>query len=685
MPGRKKIIYRPYDGSKPIKMSVPDTATEEQIHKKANEVLLQRSLKGVDRESELDSVTRSQSDKLTEEERPEREGLFDYLGEAGEAVLGGVGSVLEKLDQVSGANNIRSRWYDSLVEGHGKSNLKKNYNWTDFDSQKAATGKDIAQELGVTNTALSDVIPSLYSQSGDEWLKLKKGGFLDPTASGVAGVGIDMATDPFFLATQAGVLKNPAKAAKSAYAAMGQEMSGVPRRATRTFIEQKNAIPGERLLKSTAKDWGEKLDVDWLKKFGNSELRNETENLVRKYGDDFNSAAEGVTETANNRIKMAKSILGKDLEKALENRANIEINVDSAVKALDDVWTKLPISAAEEKKQILDLKEMLLDKNMVTSNGKISLKNADYLKTKLQDIATYLPDGKAVNAPDPIRNVRYAAKQSARNLRSEILNSLKEATKNPDLVRRFPEIVKYPKVYELYQRLHAMQRRTGMRSLLDEGKTSGAWFTGGSAESSQAFSNIKRLDKWLKDAGWDNAAAGSAPRDSKTLQSLAEDLGAYKYLGKPSFLPIDTTGKAVARQALGTTLGNVFKGALGGAVGGPAAGLSTFALTSPMTVKAGANLVRNTANYGGYVGARYENQRSRSGRPSFITRLSQKIAGTPYEQRFAEAAQKGEDSVNSEFFKSYLTDPDFQKLYASEQSNKEIDDLMDQELQDEQE
>lgn len=61
--------------------------------------------------------------------------------------------------------------------------------------EKAPTGKRLAQNMGLGETSVSDVLPSLYSDTGDEWLKFKRGGLLDPTASGAAGLGIDVAAD----------------------------------------------------------------------------------------------------------------------------------------------------------------------------------------------------------------------------------------------------------------------------------------------------------------------------------------------------------------------------------------------------------------------------------------------------------------------------------------------------------
>lgn len=63
--------------------------------------------------------------------------------------------------------------------------------------EDAPTGKQIVQRAGVPDTALSDVFPSLYSASGNNWTR--KGGYLDPTASGVAGLGMDIAADPFVI------------------------------------------------------------------------------------------------------------------------------------------------------------------------------------------------------------------------------------------------------------------------------------------------------------------------------------------------------------------------------------------------------------------------------------------------------------------------------------------------------
>lgn len=44
--------------------------------------------------------------------------------------------------------------------------------------------------------SLSDIVPSMFTPSGKEWTKFQKGGFLDPSVRGVAGLVGDVALDP---------------------------------------------------------------------------------------------------------------------------------------------------------------------------------------------------------------------------------------------------------------------------------------------------------------------------------------------------------------------------------------------------------------------------------------------------------------------------------------------------------
>jgi hypothetical protein len=89
---------------------------------------------------------------------------------------------------------------------HGENPIAAFLGQIGHDPDQAPTGKDIAKRAGLGETKLSDVFPSLYAQPGAEQpmggkagrlqsAKPEKGGILDPTASGAAGLGIDLAAD----------------------------------------------------------------------------------------------------------------------------------------------------------------------------------------------------------------------------------------------------------------------------------------------------------------------------------------------------------------------------------------------------------------------------------------------------------------------------------------------------------
>lgn len=65
--------------------------------------------------------------------------------------------------------------------------------FSQYADQNVPDAASIAHRGGVPLTALSDKIPWAFSETG-EGARLKKGGFFDPTAAGVAGAGIDFAT-----------------------------------------------------------------------------------------------------------------------------------------------------------------------------------------------------------------------------------------------------------------------------------------------------------------------------------------------------------------------------------------------------------------------------------------------------------------------------------------------------------
>ena len=117
--------------------------------------------------------------------------IGDYTQGALENVVAPIGTAIDYVGGAPTREAIYKAQKGEGVSGAAEGFLKQ-YGKA---PQEAATGKLIAQEAGVPDTSLSDKLPSLYSKTGDEWFKLQKGGLLDPTASGAAGLGVDIGAD----------------------------------------------------------------------------------------------------------------------------------------------------------------------------------------------------------------------------------------------------------------------------------------------------------------------------------------------------------------------------------------------------------------------------------------------------------------------------------------------------------
>lgn len=100
----------------------------------------------------------------------------------------------EQFDKVAGAPT-RAGLMETVKTGDlWKGTQAAGEQLSKFDSRSAPSGKDIAKELGFSETSMSDVAPNAYDEEG-RGFRLKKGGLLDPSASGAAGLGIEMGAD----------------------------------------------------------------------------------------------------------------------------------------------------------------------------------------------------------------------------------------------------------------------------------------------------------------------------------------------------------------------------------------------------------------------------------------------------------------------------------------------------------
>lgn len=205
------------------------------------------------------------------------------LNRVGSSVLNGISKASDFVDKYSGAP-VREG-IGALQSGKGLLGaVRSGMDQFGADPHSAPSGKEIAQKAGIPDTALSSVIPGAYSKEGIDPVKLamslatrgrvspgqlkpQAGGLLDPTASGAAGLGISMASDPTSYipgkaigglaklgVEGAAAIKNPVVKAASgllsragnlgnaAFAKVGSELSGVPKDAVRAYIDRTHHI-----------------------------------------------------------------------------------------------------------------------------------------------------------------------------------------------------------------------------------------------------------------------------------------------------------------------------------------------------------------------------------------------------------------------------------------------------------
>lgn len=148
----------------------------------------------------------------------EDESLFDkgagLVKDAGVGLLENVVAPVGRfVDRYTGAPTRAGT--EELIQGRGIGSALSRYG-KQFgeDPELAPTGKKLAQEMGAGETSLSSKLPGLYSDTGNEWTKLKRGGLLDPTASGAAGLGLDMGLDVTNLIPVGAIVKGAGKLAK---------------------------------------------------------------------------------------------------------------------------------------------------------------------------------------------------------------------------------------------------------------------------------------------------------------------------------------------------------------------------------------------------------------------------------------------------------------------------------------
>jgi hypothetical protein len=267
-------------------------------------------------------------------------------------------------------------------------------------------------------------------------------------------------------------------------------------------------------------------------------------NAMAKASDnDSQEMADQLRQKLNSKIQQKRMGLNEQISKTLEARKGQFVDptsvLDELEKAKGQLNTKL---RGPEIQEIDDLAKKVKE---LAPEGSLSLKDAHDLKEYLQDLAegSYQKGGQVFQVGD---KTARAAKGAAAKVRLLVNDAAPEvASANNQLA-------------ELRGISNVMNK-----NILAEGKTAASLYAAGSGGNAANAKVLKRL----------GAATG------EDMLGEAEKLAAARTFGKPSLLPVDTTGKSLTRMGVAGVGGYLMGGVPGAVV--------MEGLASPAALKAG--------------------------------------------------------------------------------------------------
>lgn len=460
----------------------------------------------------LENMSDADIDRLVlEKSNNHAKSLGDYAADTGNFLLENVvAPVGRTIDRFTGAPTRTA--LQAGIQGHNP--IIAFASQFGRDPSLAPTGKEIASGLGVPETSLSDIAPSLYSVSG-EGLPLKKGGIFDPTASGTAGLGIDIAADVGNFV--------PAEAISSVLGKATSRVSKGTGKAVKFVASQLSGIP-EKDIETYAK------------------RTDEINKLIKESGGDVSVAADQIRGDVQRGIQSAKGKLNNEIKASLSTfPTERTFDIAPVIEKLESA--KSSLNKNYKGSAIQEIDDMIAS---IKADNPGNLANAQSLneaKKFLQDNAqsAYIKNGQIFTRAGEAANAARDAGALARRDLNKIAPIVRDAN-------------------DQLSRLHRIES-TLNKNLITPGKSDAALLAAGSGTNTR---NSKMLQRLGEIAGVD--ALGGA-----------ENLSSAKQFANPGLLPVDFTGKAVARQAAA--------GVAGGVLGGPIAAIAAALATSPASIK----------------------------------------------------------------------------------------------------
>lgn len=442
-----------------------------------------------------------------------------------------VSRVLNKVESYTGAP---TRAAISAAQ-QGQNPLTAGYNQLGKDPSTAPTGKDIVMKAGVPDDK-PIIDPNVMKQMAEyDPETAAQGGLLSQyTPADVAGAGMNVAADwtnaiPA-LAAGKEALKGTEVGAKAVQAG-SEALSGAAK------------IPGKVLTKTASALTGvPEADV------ANYAKRTPQINqMISQSGGNLSDMADQVRSDIANHIQGVKKSWGSQLNSVVKSApADKTVPVDSILEKMESVKDRLdPDFKSDAISEINKLQDIIKKK---ADSGKIDIQTLNSIKSNLQDEAAYMKPGQVFSTAKPVQD---AAKAGAREARLLFNDALPEGAE----------------LNNKLSQLHGVESNLN-KNLIAPGKSDSALFAAGSGNNPR---NAKMLSRLEDITGY-------------PVTDKVKDLSTARTFANPGLLPMDSTGKAVARQVGAAALGEGLFGHGGAMIAG--------ALSSPLALKAAINAGR---------------------------------------------------------------------------------------------
>lgn len=295
------------------------------------------------------------------------------------------------------------------------------------DPSSSPSFKQIAQKAGVTDRPVSSFIPGAYDEGPgskqDFWsLKLKKGGILDPSISGAAGLALDVTADPTNLIPAGKIVEGARGLLKSGAESQALKTTGAMLKDYRKILGKKKAGEIGRVMLDESVDIPKAeglVQKEGLLKAGDTyeDVAKKSDLLKKQTGQKIGEIYSNVEKTINDPALFSKlsepdqlklietSINPKELASEMKDKFKVFFK-GKALGSEQTARLEKVLADLEEKGSHMTLPEAIEYKNSVdalVNHSKVT-KDLPAYQQKLNDLARTLQE-KITNHVDAVSQI----------------------------------------------------------------------------------------------------------------------------------------------------------------------------------------------------------------------------------------------------------------------------------------